>query len=213
MSVPELPSDATLVTVLRHGQVSGRAHVMRGDRDDPLSERGHAQMRAVLARLESRAPPGFALAAIATSPRRRCRVFARMWARERGVPLKVMDGFRELSFGAWEGLTGTRAARLDPEGWRLFRDSAGQVAPPGGESVGDLCRRVRAAWQAWLGDPPGGHHLLVTHAGVMRALLMELAGLPPSHAWRIALPEAAHFQVSLMAGKAPILLNLNPCAG
>jgi broad specificity phosphatase PhoE len=212
MAVPELPPGATLVTLLRHGEVKGRAHVMRGDQDDPLSERGHARMRAVLARLEVLAPPGFALDAISTSPRRRCQEFAQIWARERDVPLHVVDGFRELSFGAWEGLTSAEAASLDPEGYRQFRDSMGRVAPPGGESVQALRERVLQAWEAWLGNAQGGHRLLVTHAGVMRALLMELAGLPTSHAWRVALPEAAHFQVSLMAGEAPILLNLNPCA-
>lgn len=211
MTVPDLPAGATLVTVLRHGEVSGRAHVMRGDQDDPLSERGHAQMRAVLAHLEALAPHGWALDAISTSPRGRCRVFAQDWARARNVPLQVADGFRELAFGAWEGLTAMEAAHQDPEGYRLFRDSDGQVAPPGGESVPALRARVRASWEAWLGHSQGGHKLLVTHAGVMRALLTELVGLPPSHAWRVALPEAAHFQVSLLAGETPILLNLNPC--
>lgn len=212
MTVPDLPSAATLVTVLRHGEVRGRAHVMRGDQDDPLSKRGHAQMRAVLTHLEALAPHGRAVDAISTSPRGRCRVFAQDWARTRKLPLHVADGFRELAFGAWEGLTATEAAQQDPEGYRLFRDSDGQVAPPGGESVPALRARVRASWEAWLGDPKGGHKLLVTHAGVMRALLMDLAGLPLSHAWRIALPEAAHFQISLLAGEPPILLNLNPCA-
>ena len=63
-----------------------------------------------------------------------------------------------------------------------------------------------------LADARGGHRLLVTHAGVMRALLMDLVGLDPAHAYRIALPETAHFQVSILAGEAPVLLNLNSCA-
>jgi hypothetical protein len=46
----------------------------------------------------------------------------------------------------------------------------------------------------------------------MRALLMELVGLEPAHVYRIALPEAAHFQVSVLPGEAPVLLNLNSCA-
>jgi hypothetical protein len=38
---------------------------------------------------------------------------------------------------------------------------------------------------------------------------MELLGLPAAYAYRVALPEAASFQVSLLAGEAPILLSLN----
>jgi len=43
----------------------------------------------------------------------------------------------------------------------------------------------------------------------MRALLMELRGLPAPYAYRLALPEAAHFRVSLLSNEAPILLSLN----
>jgi len=75
-----------------------------------------------------------------------------------------------------------------------------------------LQTRVASGWDAWLHNSPGGHRLLVTHAGVMRALLMRLLGMPHSHAYRIALPEAAFFQVSIMAGEAPVLLGLNSCA-
>ncbi len=203
----ELPPGATRVTVLRHGEVQGRAHVMRGDLDDPLSPRGWARMHGVLA------CPGMPpVDAVASSPRRRCLEFARAWAAERGLPLAVLEGFRERSFGAWEGLSGEEAVRRDPERYRAFQASSGVMAPPGGEAVPELRSRVRVAWDAWLAGAVGGHRLLITHAGVMRALLMELVGLPAGHAWRIALPEAAHFQVSLLAGEPPVLLNLNPCA-
>lgn len=205
----ELPPGATRVTVLRHGAVRGPAHVMRGQRDDPLLPRGWAQMETVLARLE--AAPAVAVDTVAASPLGRCADFATAWARDRGLPLALLDGFRERAFGAWEGLRGEDAARLDPEAFRLYQASGGVTAPPGGEDVEALGRRVRAAWDAWLGDAAGGHRLLVTHAGVMRALLMDLLGLPTAHAWRIALPEAAHFQVSVLAGCPPVLLHLNPC--
>lgn len=203
----ELPPGATRVTVLRHGEVQGRAHVMRGDRDDPLSAGGWARMATVLEGVGQ--PP---VEAVASSPRLRCLEFAHAWADARSLGLTVLDGFREMSFGAWEGLTPQEAFQQDPERHRLFQAGAGTVAPPGGESLADLRQRVRSTWDAWLEGAMGGHRLLVTHAGVMRALLMELVGLPPEHAYRITLPEAAHFQVSVLAGEAPILLNLNPCA-
>lgn len=207
MAVPDLPPAATRVTVLRHGEVEGRAHVMRGSLDDPLSAAGWARMASVLAHLQ-----GGPVDAVATSPLRRCQEFARAWAAERGLGLTVVDGFREMSFGAWEGLSSQEAANQAPEHYARFRASAGKVPPPGGEGLEALHLRVSAAWAAWLADAAGGHRLLVTHAGVMRALLMEVAGLPADHVWRVALPEAAHFQVSVLKGEGPVLLNLNPCA-
>lgn len=198
----------TLVTVLRHGQVNGRPFVYRGALDDPMTEQGAAILLRTAQRLAS---PAFDR--IASSPLVRCLDFAEPYAMERKLPLDVLDSMREMHFGAWEGLTPEEAARLDPPHHELFRGTAGKVGAPEGESVTDLRKRVSRGWEDWLADAKGGHRLLVTHAGVMRALLMELIGLDPAHAYRIALPEAAHFQVSVLPGAAPVLLNLNPCAG
>jgi broad specificity phosphatase PhoE len=199
--------EPTLVTVLRHGEVAGRAHVYRGALDDPMTEAGAARVRAVADRL---ARPAYDR--IATSPRIRCLDFAAAYARLRECPLDVLDAMAEMRFGHWEGMTPAEAAMFDPIQHELFRASAGKVPPPAGESIADLRGRVRQGWENWLADARGGHRLLVTHAGVMRALFMDLVGLDPAHAYRIALPEAAHFQVSILAGEAPVLLNLNSCA-
>lgn len=198
---------ATLVTVLRHGAVDGRSHVYRGADDAGMTPAGRQQLEQRAAHL---AVPPFDR--IASSPYRRCLAFARSYAEASGAALEVVEAFRERAFGAWEGLTPDEAALADPEPHRLFRASAGTLAPPGGESAAQLRARVEAGWTAWLRAAGGGHCLLVTHAGVMRALLMQLLGLPPTHAYRIALPEAAYFQVSILAGEAPVLLRLNSCA-
>lgn len=195
---------ATLVTVLRHGAVAGRQHIYRGALDDGMTQLGVQQLHAATARLAT--PP---FDAIACSPYRRCLEFARAYAEETGAPLAVVEAFREMAFGAWEGRTPDEAAEMDPEMHTLFRASAGSVAPPGGETVMRFQARVAAGWDAWLTNATGGHRLLVTHAGVMRVLLMSLLGMPHSHAYRVALPEAASFRVSILAGEAPVLLSLN----
>lgn len=207
MAPTETGSKPTLVTVLRHGEVAGRPHVYRGELDDPMTEAGTARVRAIADRL---AKPAYDR--IASSPRIRCLDFAAAYAGSRGYPLDVLDAMAEMRFGHWEGLTPAEAARVDPTQHELFRASAGKVAPPDGESITELRGRVRRGWEAWLAEAGGGHRLLVTHAGVMRALLIDLIGLDSAHAYRIALPEAAHFQVSVLTGEAPVLLNLNSCA-
>jgi alpha-ribazole phosphatase len=199
--------EPTLVTVLRHGEVRGRAHVYRGALDDPMTEQGVATVTRMAERL---ANPAFDR--VASSPLVRCLDFAEAYAQARNLPLDRLDSMREMDFGAWEGLTPGEAARLDPEHHRLFRGTAGKVGAPEGESITDMVRRVGSGWEDWLADARGGHRLLVTHAGVMRALLMDLIGLDPAHAYRVALPEAAHFQVSVLPGQPPVLLNLNSCA-
>ncbi|TCS73939.1 alpha-ribazole phosphatase [Sulfuritortus calidifontis] len=192
------------VTVLRHGEVAGPAHVFRGRSDPPLTARGSEQMRAALADRR--------FDAVATSPLLRCRAFAEAFAAEQGIACRVLADMRELDFGDWEGLSGAEVAERDPAAYQRFRSRCDDCAASGGERIGDFRRRVLAAWQDWLADAAGGQRLLITHAGVMRILLQQVLKLPASGLYRIALPEAAQFQVSLLAGEAPILLSLNPCA-
>lgn len=205
MSPTEIGSRATLVTVLRHGEVAGRPHVFRGVSDEPLSARGRDQVLAVAAAL---AP----FDRVAASPLARCRSVAAEIASGHGLALELLPGLAEMSFGRWEGLTHAEAAAVSPAAHAEFWRRDDTAAAPGGESLGAFRSRVLAAWQSWLDDGGGGHRLLVSHAGVMRVLLQAVLDLPASSLYRFALPEAAHFQVSLLAGEAPILMRLNACA-
>lgn len=196
------------MTILRHGAVEGRAHIFRGALDDALSVQGAAQMQqALLPRSDMKSPEKFS--AIASSPLRRCHDFAAMLAAQHGVPLQVMPAFRELSFGDWEGLTPDEAAEHDPDAHRNFRDSYGEHASPNGESLAALRTRVVQGWQGWITQDIGTNRLLVTHAGVMRALLIELFSYTPAQAFQIALPEAACMRISWLDGHPPFLLSLN----
>ncbi len=210
MATEETIAGATRITLLRHGEVDGRAHVFRGTLDDPLTPAGLARMKRSA---ENLAHPAFDR--VASSPRMRCAAFAREYCAARALPLDVLPAFAEVDFGVWEGLTPDEASLRDPEAYRHYRLSGGREAPPCGESLDRFRRRVVTGWGDWLDDADGGHRLLVTHAGVMRVLLMELIGLPIDHLYRIALPEAANFTVSILPGSAPVLLGLNiglpPC--
>lgn len=197
-------TDPVLVTVLRHGAVAGRAQVFRGALDDPLSAQGAAQMHATLARV-----PSPAFDTVATSPLRRCHEFAAAYVAQHGVPLYVSAQFSELAFGDWEGLTPAEAAAHHPVVYQAFQATHGEHAPPGGESLAQLRARASQGWHEWLGQDAGTNRLLVTHAGVMRALLMELFGFTAAQAFQVALPEAASLRISWLHGQPPFLLSIN----
>lgn len=197
-------NEPVVVTILRHGAVEGRAHIFRGALDDALSVQGASQMQQALLRYADEK-----FDAIATSPLRRCHDFAATLAEQHGAPLQVISEFSELSFGDWEGLTPDEAAVRDPDVHQKFRDSLGVQPPPGGESLTALRARVAQGWQHWIARDTGNHRLLVTHAGVMRALLMELFAFTPAQAFQIALPEAACVRVSHLHDHEPFLLSVN----
>jgi alpha-ribazole phosphatase len=197
-------TDPILVTVLRHGAVAGRAHVFRGRLDEPLSAQGVQQMEQTLARCAATA-----FDTVATSPLKRCHEFAAAYVAQRRLPLRVLPPFGELAFGDWEGLTPEEAAERNPAEYQAFRASGGEHAPPNGESLAQFRARIGLGWQEWLARNDGTNRLLITHAGVMRALLMELFGFTPAQAFQIALPEAACLRISWLHGKPPFLLSVN----
>jgi alpha-ribazole phosphatase len=99
-------------------------------------------------------------------------------AKHLGVPCQSDARLMELSFGAWEGkswyvLFATRREALDL--WAA--DPLGR-RPEGGESGRELEHRV----QSFLAEVAGEGDLLVTHAGVIRALLVLSRRLPWAHA-------------------------------
>lgn len=198
---------ATLVTVLRHGEVDGPGQVLRGSVDTPLSDAGWRQMRAAWAALD--AP----VTRLASSPMLRCNAFAQALSTQHGLPLDTHEDLRELDFGDWENLTPEAARALSPTLFAQFQTRPEGMAPPNGEPFDAFKQRVTSAFDACLAQARGGHLLLITHAGVMRALLASTMNMPWADAWRIALPPAGNFRLSCLPGHAPYLLNLNPsCA-
>lgn len=95
----------------------------------------------------------------------------------------------ELDFGDWEG---RRFDAIEADALKQWSDNFVEIAPPNGESFGDLCRRVGAFWQELLRQP---HEqvLIVTHAGAIRALLAHVLGLPPANAFQLRVdPGSVH---------------------
>mgnify|MGYP002625704934 CR=1 FL=1 len=73
---------------------------------------------------------------------------------------------------------------------RFFLDPLGN-RPTGAEPVTDFLARVAAAWEDLLRDHTGQHLLIVCHAGVIRMSMAHLLQIPPQHAYRIQVENAA----------------------
>ena len=200
---------STLLTVLRHGEVIGPWNVLRGKRDVALSATGLQQMQQVIAAINT-----FPFSRIVSSPLARCRVFAESIAQTSSIPLRLHAGFEEIDFGDWDGLTSAEAQAFTPDLFTRFQANPEGLAPPQGEAFNDFHQRVFDAFDDITRDA-SGHTLLITHGGVMRIILSAVLGLTWHDAFQIAIPAASSFQLSLLPGHAPYLLNLNigqPCA-
>ena len=100
---------------------------------------------------------------------------ARRLAEALGPQVRTDARLSEIDFGEWEG------RRWDDIERKAIDDWAADVlnfTPPGGESVADLQRRVIDFASDLAGAFSGPHVALITHAGVIRALLGHWRQLP-----------------------------------
>jgi len=191
-----------VIDLLRHGEVEAEGWAFRGRTDVPLSGRGWQHMRSVSALLEP-------FDHIAASPLQRCRLFAEELNAGQETSLSILDGMREMDFGAWEN---RGFEELDAEYGSLLRQfwqSPVGIQPPGGELFDAFNQRVIDCWRAWINSDVGHSRLLVTHGGVIRVLLAYLLDMPMAALWRLHVPYASWSRVSLLNGHQPRLLFLN----
>jgi probable phosphoglycerate mutase len=157
----------TRLLLLRHGQTELSVQRRYSGRGDPaLTELGRRQADAAARYLTQRG----GIAAVVSSPLRRCHDTATTAATALGLDVSVDDDLVETDFGAWEGLTFTEAAERDPElHQRWLRDTA--TTAPGGESFDQVHQRVVSARDRIVADHGSTTVLVVSHVTPIKTLL------------------------------------------
>lgn len=173
----------TVFDFMRHGEpVGGRKY--RGQIDDPLSDKGWAQMRETVADFAG-------WDAIVSSPLSRCQAFSRELAEKLGKPLHFDERLKEVGFGEWEGKTAAELKAADPDLLHRFKLDPIGARPAGAEPLPDFHARVGAALQDVLQQHSGKHVLVVCHAGVIRMVLAHALAMPLANAYRIHVASAS----------------------
>ena len=178
----------TRLLLLRHGESTWNAEDRwQGWEDPPLSDAGRRQAEAAVAGLT-----GAGLEAVVCSDLARAHGTADILARALGLAVEVEPALRERDVGAWAGLTPAQIERGWPGAlseWRTRR----LANPPGGETDASLTARALDVVQR-LAARPEGSLLVVTHAGVVRAVERHLGRQPsrtPNLSGRWVLPHGA----------------------
>jgi alpha-ribazole phosphatase/probable phosphoglycerate mutase len=200
----------TALWLIRHPEpeasAEGRCY---GSLDWSLSETGLRQAHAIA---DALAPEP--LAAIYTSPRRRCVQAAEIVARGRSCPLEPSEAFRELDFGEFEGRRYDEIAALYPELYRQWMEKPTEVQFPGGEDFAAMRRRVLDAAAGLRARHAGETVAVVTHGGVNRIILAEALGLDAAHIFRIGQRHAALNLIRYFGDTAVVeLVNSLACSG
>ncbi|HLH60134.1 MAG TPA: histidine phosphatase family protein [Ktedonobacteraceae bacterium] len=169
-----------------------------GHSDIPLAAQGRQQALWVAEQLQQAS-----IAAIYTSDLLRARETAEIIAgrRTQVVQIKVSAAWREMDFGAWEGLTYTQIVEQFKDHLAFFTDPE-HHAPPHGESLLHLKQRVTDALSAMLHDnaSPAGDIVIVSHGGPLRILLCSLLGMSLSRQWQLRLDPGSISAIDLPPG-------------
>ncbi|MCG6975970.1 MAG: histidine phosphatase family protein [Acidiferrobacterales bacterium] len=172
-----------LIDLMRHGEPEGGRAYRGNSIDDPLSDRGWQQMRNAVGKSTG-------WDRIVTSPLKRCRLFAEELGQQIHAPVIVEPEFREVGFGIWEGKTPDEIIASDPESYEAFYRDPENCRPEGAEPLADFTRRVMQAYEKLIEVSGGEQVLVVSHAGVMRAIIAQVLGAPAVGMYRIKVDNA-----------------------
>lgn len=131
--------------------------------------------------------------ALIASDLRRCALAGQAIAHEQAMPLRTDAAWRELDFGAWDGLA---PEAVDPAALRRFWDDPDAHRPPGGESWSGIKARIAGA----IDRLPARDTLVVCHGGAMRAALAVLADMALAQVWAFDFPYAALLSLRIWPG-------------
>ena len=173
-----------------------------GHSDVPLSSEGRAQARWLAHSLQAQH-----VSIIYTSDLLRARQTAEMIAGQ-STRIEVSSAWRELAFGAWEGLTYAQITQQFPSNLEFFSHPL-SASPPDGETLQDLMQRVQLAFLELARFPTEeGDIVLVSHGGPLRVLLSIVLAMPLEQQWRLRLAPGSLSAIDFL----PIIDDTMPVA-
>lgn len=190
------PGPQRSLLLVRHGRTTANAQgLLLGREDPPLDETGRAQAEAVAASAASGAYGR--ILGVVSSPLQRTRQTAEAFGRSVTIDERLI----ELDYGEYDG---TPLTDVPVDVWQRWQSDL-DFAPPGGESIASLGRRVRAACDDWASrvDEPGTI-VLVTHVSPIKAAAAWALGVGDEVCWRTHL-DTASVSRALLRGGRPVL--------
>lgn len=188
----------TRIFLVRHGATDVSKHALAGRTSGIyLNDEGRRQARTLKEHLNSRD-----FAAVISSPMERTIETAKILAADNGPNVEVDSRFNELDFGVWEGKT--FAELMDHPLWPEYNQYRSIHRPPGGEALVEVQGRAWKGIQSLCEKFGESTVLVVSHADVIRSILMLVLGMPPDNVLRLDIPPASLSELSVGTG-APVV--------
>ena len=185
------------IYLIRHTEVAVGKSVCYGGSDVELADNYHEQRDELITSLQIVEPD-----IVFSSPLSRCRHLAWDLApMARKEYIRFDDRLREYNFGDWEMLPWHDIPRDALDAW--MADFV-NLAPHNGDSFQSVFDRVRAFWHEMVlpladAEQPKTVYI-VSHGGVIRALLCLILELPLQNAYRLHLDYGAVSKLTVQNG-------------
>ncbi len=168
----------TIIDLMRHGEPVGGRRYRGHTIDDPLTDKGWSQMHGAIG-------DAHPWDLIISSPLQRCQAFAKELHHRHGIPLQIEEQFKEVGFGHWEGLSHNQVKQDRAEEYQAFYQDPVHSRPQGAENLDAFIQRVTQAYDHHIENNPHKHLLIISHAGVTRAILAHTVHAAPLGLYRI----------------------------
>jgi len=191
-----------MLILVRHGETAANAsHLLQGRADVALNDLGRRQARALQG-------VGGGASLVICSPLLRARqtaaaMFGRSGDRS-GDEVVVDERWVEIDYG---DLDRRPVAEAWAPLWARWREDP-EYAPPGGESLAAVGRRVRAACEELAGAASTGDVVVVTHVSPIKAAVMWALGVGDQAAWRMFCDVASVTRLAVTE-RGPVLRSFN----
>ena len=163
-----MSANHTTFDLVRHGEIATRSLLCAGA-NEPLSAKGREQLQALKI--------GITWDIILSSPYHRCAEFSAELAHHLQVQHVIDPAWQEIDFGSWTDVSRETIWASDRE--HLLQLWANPLAfcAPNGESMMEFVSRIETAFTELLCAHQGASILVLTHAGVIRAILANALGI------------------------------------
>jgi broad specificity phosphatase PhoE len=171
----------TCLVFIRHGEtdwnLEGR---WQGQADVPLNQRGWQQAIRLADSLANDS-----ISVIYSSDLRRAMDTATLLAQKFDTPVIADARLREIHQGEWQGLLVTEIEARYKEVFQKRKEKPMFVAPPGGETVQQVCDRALSVVQEIVQDHTGQNVAVVSHGFTIAVILVQLQNKPIDRVWEM----------------------------
>ncbi|MCC5932298.1 MAG: alpha-ribazole phosphatase [Cyclobacteriaceae bacterium] len=158
-----------LITLVRHTRVQIESHVLYGHTDVPLASTWQGDFNEVLSKVNTDSQ-----VVIYCSPLSRCVKLAERLSEKLSAKIIKEDRIKELNYGEWEE---KHLNTLPQDQLVRWKSNFVNQSCPGGETFRQLLIRSLASIDD-IKQTPHKEVIVVTHSGVIRALLAHYLRIP-----------------------------------